>query len=102
MTRGRINFVRVLMLILIFFGIYTIRTNYSELNLIGFIIALIFCTVYWVGGEIDWKYSDENPKSKVYSNNTRSSGSTLGQTINLIAAICGIIGFIMMLSKGCS
>jgi hypothetical protein len=90
------------MLILLFFGFYTLGTNYSKLNLIGFIIALIFCTVYWIGGEIDWKYSDENPKSKGSNNITRSSGSTFGQTINLIAAFCGIIGFIMMLMKGCS
>jgi hypothetical protein len=102
MTRGKINFVRVLMLILLLFGFYTLGTNYSKLNLIGFIIALIFCTVYWIGGEIDWKYSDENPKSKGSSNITKSSGSTFGQTINLIAAFCGIIGFIMMLMKGCS
>lgn len=102
MTRGRINFVRVLMIFLLFFGFYTLSTNYSQLNLLGFIIALIFCIVYWIGGEIDWKYSDENPKSKLNITETKSSGSTFGQTINLIAAICGIIGFIMMLMKGCS
>jgi hypothetical protein len=106
MTGGRISGVRALMLILIFFGIYFLSTNYSDLTLVGFIVSMIICTVYWIGGEIEWGKSENNPRNKNVERKTviveeKVTNSTPSHSIIIIAAICTIIGTIFLFLKEC-
>ena len=107
MTRGRISSIRALMLMLVFFGFYFLSTKYSELTLIGFIVSMIIGIVFWLGAENEWKNSENNPapKNTIGKNVTsykESNNPSIGQTIIIIAAICTIIGTIILLMKECS
>ncbi|PCH97860.1 MAG: hypothetical protein COB85_02385 [Bacteroidetes bacterium] len=105
MTRGEITRKRAAMLCLVVVTVYLLSDSTQNLItnkitalllLVGWIIAI----VYWISGEQAWR--EEQVKKNLTVSYPTNSGKSVSKTIVTIAAICTILGTVLLFFKECN
>lgn len=102
MTRGEITRKRAAMFGLLVVTIYLLSNSgqgpiSDDTTFLLFLVGWAIALVYWISGEYAWK--EEKAKKNLTASYPTNGGKSVSKTIVTIAAICTILGTILLFFK---